>query len=102
MSYFSHLVFFCLNQRKADQPCCYRLGTDALFSYTKQKIHEVGLSGPGKVRINKAGCLSRCSEGPVLVIYPEAIWYTYIDQEDIDEIIHSHLLKGQIVERLRI
>ena len=42
---------------------------------------------PGKVRINNAGCLDRCDQGPVLVIYPEAIWYTFVDKEDIDEII---------------
>jgi (2Fe-2S) ferredoxin len=46
--------------------------------------------------------MDRCDEGPVLVIYPEAVWYSYIDQEDIDEIIEEHLLNGRPVERLRI
>jgi (2Fe-2S) ferredoxin len=36
----------------------------------------------------------------VIVVYPEATWYTYVDQEDIDEILSEHLLKGQVVERL--
>ncbi len=40
-----------------------------------------GLSGPGQVRVNKAGCLDRCSAAPVLVIIPEAVWYTFIDEE---------------------
>ena len=40
--------------------------------------------------------------GPVIVIYPEGTWYTYLDEEDIDEIIQSHLIKGVLVERLRI
>ena len=40
--------------------------------------------------------------GPVLVIYPEAIWYTYVDKEDIDEIIDQHLLHGRVVERLKV
>jgi (2Fe-2S) ferredoxin len=60
------------------------------------------MNGPGKIRINKAGCLDRCEEGPVLVVYPEGIWYTYIDQEDIDEIVDSHLIAGKPVERLKI
>jgi (2Fe-2S) ferredoxin len=38
----------------------------------------------------------------VLVVYPEAVWYTYVDREDIDEIIDEHLVNGRVVERLRI
>jgi len=60
------------------------------------------MNGQGKIRINKSGCLDRCEEGPVMVIYPEAVWYTYVDQQDVDEIIDSHLLSGQVVERLKI
>jgi (2Fe-2S) ferredoxin len=52
------------------------------------------------VRVNKAGCLDRCAGGPVAVVYPEGVWYSFIDNQDIDEIIDSHLKKGQIVERL--
>jgi len=52
--------------------------------------------------VNQAGCLDRCEEGPVLVVYPEATWYTYVDQADIDEIIEEHLVHGRVVERLRI
>ena len=62
----------------------------------------LGLAGEGKVRVNKAGCLDRCEEGPVIVVYPEAVWYTYVDRADIDEIIDRHVLRGEIVERLRI
>ncbi len=60
------------------------------------------MNGQGKVRINKSGCLDRCEEGPVMVIYPEAVWYTYVDEHDIDEIIDSHLVEGKVVERLKI
>lgn len=70
--------------------------------YAKARIKALKLDGKGKIRINNAGCLDRCSEGPVIVVYPEEVWYTYVDQEDIDEIIESHLQNGKIVERLRI
>ena len=70
--------------------------------YAKERVKALKLSGPGKVRINTAGCLDRCKEGPVMVVYPEAVWYSYVDQEDIDEIIREHLQNGRIVERLRI
>jgi (2Fe-2S) ferredoxin len=62
----------------------------------------LGLTGKDRVRINQAGCLDRCEEGPVLVVYPEGVWYTYVDQDDVDEIIDKHLVNGVVVERLRI
>ena len=65
-------------------------------------MKQLNMNGQGKVRINKAGCLDRCEEGPVLVIYPQGTWYTYVDKEDIDEIIDTHLVGGQIVDRLKI
>lgn len=70
--------------------------------YAKTKVKERGLAGKGKVRINNAGCLDRCDEGPVLVVYPEGVWYTYVDQDDIDEIIDEHLVHGRPIERLKI
>lgn len=70
--------------------------------YAKDAVKAAGMQKPGGVRINSAGCLNRCSEGPVIVVYPEAVWYTYVDQEDIDEIIDKHLKNGEVVERLRI
>jgi (2Fe-2S) ferredoxin len=59
-----------------------------------------GLAGPGKVRVNKAGCLDRCAAGPVAVVYPEGTWYSYVDANDVDEIVESHLKNGKIVHRL--
>ena len=73
-----------------------------MWAYAKDRVKALGLNGDGKVRINKAGCLERCEEGPVIVIYPEETWYTYIDKEDIDEIIEEHLVHGRVVERLVI
>ena len=58
--------------------------------------------GLGGVRVNKAGCLDRCAGGPVIVVYPEAVWYTYVDQQDIDEIVERHLTRGEVVERLQL
>ena len=59
-------------------------------------------SGVGGVRVNKAGCLDRCAGGPVAVVYPEEVWYTYVDEHDLDEIVDSHLKNGHVVERLRL
>lgn len=70
--------------------------------YAKERVKELGLAGAGRIRVNAAGCLDRCEQGPVCVVYPEGIWYTYVDEFDVDEIIASHLLDGKPVERLKI
>lgn len=102
MGYYKHHVFFCLNRRDPPEACCAARGAEEMQAYAKQRIKQLGLSGKGSVRINKAGCLDRCEEGPVLVVYPEEVWYTYVDRDDIDEIIDSHLVNGRVVERLKI
>ena len=70
--------------------------------YAKRRSKDLGIAGPGGARINTAGCMDRCGEGPVMVVYPEEVWYSYVDQEDVDEIIEEHLLHGRVVERLKI
>ena len=102
MSYYERHVFFCCNQRDDGRACCNNHGAQAVREYAKDRIKALGLAGPGKVRINMAGCLDRCEVGPVIVIYPEEVWYTYVDREDIDEIIDEHLTHGRRVERLKI
>lgn len=102
MSFFQYHVFFCTNQRPAGEMCCNNHGAQALRDYCKQRVKALGDQIAARVRINSAGCLDRCDKGPVMVIYPEAVWYTYVDQEDIDEIVESHLMQGKVVERLQI
>lgn len=104
MSYYQYHVFFCTNDRgaAAERPSCNRCGSAAMREYAKERIRESGRDGPGGIRINTSGCLDRCEEGPVCVVYPEGTWYTYVDESDVDEIIDSHLLAGKPVERLKI
>ena len=102
MSFYKHHVFFCLNKRDPPEACCANHGSEAMKDYAKKRIKELKLNGEGKVRINAAGCLDRCDLGPVVVVYPEEVWYTYVDKEDIDEIIDEHLVHGRVVERLKI
>lgn len=102
MSYYERHVFFCCNQREPDAACCNNRGSSELRAYAKDRVKALKLAGAGKVRINSAGCLDRCDEGPVIVVYPEAVWYTYVDRADVDEIIDEHLVHGRVVERLRI
>ena len=99
-SYYQRHIFFCLNQRDNGEQSCANDGAQAGFDRCKSRVKSEGLSGAGGVRVNKAGCLDRCAGGPVAVVYPEAVWYTYVDPSDIDEIVDSHLKNGQVVKRL--
>ncbi|MBT8135424.1 MAG: (2Fe-2S) ferredoxin domain-containing protein [Gammaproteobacteria bacterium] len=102
MSYYKRHVFFCTNQREHGRQCCMNHAAMELRNYAKQRTKELGIAGAGGVRVNSAGCLDRCVEGPVCVIYPEQVWYTYADRADIDEIVEQHLVHGKSVARLKI
>ena len=100
MSYYKHHIFFCLNQRSKGEACCADHDAQAGFDHCKSLVKKAGLAGAGGVRVNKASCLDRCAGGPVAVVYPDETWYTYVDKEDLDEIVESHLKNGCVVERL--
>src|SRR5919109_1591198 len=55
----------------------------------------------GDVRINKSGCFSQCGHGPMIVVYPDDVWYAGVQESDLKEILASHILGGRPVERLR-
>lgn len=99
-SYYERHIFFCLNEREGGEASCGKQDAEAAFARCKKLVKAAGLSGPGQVRVNKAGCLDRCAGGPIAVVYPEGVWYSYLDQDDIDEIVESHLKNGRVVERL--
>ena len=99
-SYYERHIFFCLNHRENGEASCAQHNAQQAIDRCKQQVKSQGLAGPGKVRVNKAGCLDRCAGGPIAVVYPEAVWYTFVDNADIDEIVESHLKNGQVVERL--
>lgn len=102
MPYYQHHVFFCTNQRDNGRKCCGDANARALRDYAKDRTKALKLAKPGGVRINIAGCLNRCAEGPIIVVYPEEVWYRYNDQADIDRIIEEHLINGRVVTDLQI
>ena len=100
--YFRYHLFFCINKRDDGSSCCGNFASLDIRDYTRQRIRELGSAIDGNVCVNTAGCMNRCGEGPVMVVYPEGVWYRYETRTDLDEIISSHLCKGQIVDRLRL
>ena len=97
--YYDAHVFACVNERPAGHKrgSCKERGGEPLRNDMKARAKELGL---GNLRINQAGCLDRCELGPVMVIYPEGIWYRAETTADIDEILETHLRRGERVTRL--
>lgn len=102
MAYYQKHLFFCTNQRKPGKQCCQNAGAKDFCSYAKSKIKKLKLAGEGGIRVSFSGCLGRCEDGPVLVVYPEGVWYTYKNLADIDEIISEHIQQGRVVKRLLV
>jgi len=101
--HYRHHIFFCCNQRPpGERTCCNDKGATALRDHCKKLVKERKLAAPGKVRVNMAGCMERCEQGPVAVVYPEGVWYRYADERDIEEIVSEHLENGRPVKRLQI
>ena len=103
MAKFERHIFICTNQRPDGNPrgCCSPSGDGELHRVFKAKLAQRGIRG-SVVRANKAGCLDQCETGPTVVVYPEAVWYGHVTPADVDEIIDSHIIGGQPVERLII
>ena len=102
MARFERHVFVCTNVRKPDDPrgCCSARGSEAVRAAFKKTIEERGLKET--VRANSAGCLDACEYGVSVVVYPEQVWYGGVRVEDVGEIVESHLVRGVVVERLRV
>lgn len=90
--------FLCTNQ-KSEKSCGNRAPTDGLVSYMRRQVKAAGFSLED-VAVTKAGCMGRCAEGPTMVVYPGGIWYKVETEADVDDIIATHLINGEQVERL--
>jgi len=77
---------------------CAPKGGPAIADALKAKAKAAGITG--RVRVNKSGCLNQCDSGPMIVVYPEGVWYAGVGLSDVDEILERTLVKGEIVERL--
>lgn len=104
MSYFQRHLFICANARHdaCRQSCNDNGEADAAADFLKSGAKAKGLIGAGKLRISSTSCLGRCESGPAMVIYPEARWYTYVDEEDLQDILEQDLAGGRAVEHLLI
>jgi (2Fe-2S) ferredoxin len=94
MGQYSTHVFVCTS----GEDCPTRGDVEAHVKFLRAEAVRAGLKTD--VRINKAGCFSQCGHGPMIVVYPDDVWYAGVKQEDLKEIFESHILGGKPVERL--
>lgn len=99
--FFDFHVFVCTNRRPDGHPrgSCAARGSERLRDYMKVRAKELGIA---KVRINSAGCLDRCEQGPCVVVYPSGIWYRVSSTADVDSVLNEHLFGGMRARDLMI
>jgi (2Fe-2S) ferredoxin len=96
MGQFERHVFVCTSGS-----WCPTIDGDGLGVHARLKKLAAQAGLRGRVRVNHAGCMDQCGHGPMVVVYPDNVWYAGVQPEDAEEIVTRHLLEGQPVERLR-
>src|SRR5438067_6702150 len=88
-------VFVCTS----GDDCPHRGDVEGFVKYLRGEVVKAGRQQ--QIRINKAGCFSQCGHGPMVVVYPEDVWYAGVKESDLEEILTAHIIGGAPVERLR-
>jgi (2Fe-2S) ferredoxin len=100
MNFYKKHIFLCTNQKDPGKACCANHDAKEMVAYAKQQASLMGITKDSKIRINSSGCMGRCSEGPVMVVYPSGKWYTYKNKEDIDRILQAIIHETHDAESL--
>ncbi|MBM3220732.1 MAG: (2Fe-2S) ferredoxin domain-containing protein [Candidatus Rokubacteria bacterium] len=94
MGQYEKHVFVCTS----GEDCPTRGDVEAIVKYLRGEGVKAGMKE--SLRVNKAGCFSQCGHGPMLVVYPENVWYAGVKESDLPEIFESHIKNGKPVQRL--
>src|SRR5688500_3884545 len=94
MGQYKYHVFVCTSGKE-----CPKQGSEDVHKAFKKGVANAGLKGI--VRVNHAGCMNQCGHGPMVVVYPEDVWYAGVDLHGAKRILERHLLNGEIVESYR-
>lgn len=94
MGQYRRHVFVCTSGT-----VCPQDGAAAVHRTLKDGVKRAGLNG--QIRVNHAGCMNQCGHGPMVVVYPEDVWYAHVDGAGAERILEEHLLGGRVVEGYR-
>jgi (2Fe-2S) ferredoxin len=94
MGQYEHHVFVCTTGKT-----CEEQGACDVHKALKKRAAHAGLKG--RVRVNHAGCMNQCGHGPVVVVYPDGVWYAAVSEKGARRIVDEHLVGGRPVEELR-
>ena len=77
---------------------CTSSGSQKVIEAFEKHLKDKGIDK--EVKVVQTGCHGLCELGPVIIVYPEGVFYSRVQEEDVEEIVSEHLLKGRIVKRL--
>lgn len=99
---FQKHIFVCINEREEGAPrqsCGKAHGTEITERFKELiKSHKLRV----KVRAQRSSCFDVCEKGPMMVVYPEGIFYGSVQLSDVEEIFEQHILNNKVVERLQL
>ncbi len=98
MEPFRYHVYVCTQEKPEGQPCCSANGSAKVLDALRAEVGRAGLAD--EVQITTSGSLGLCERGPNMVVYPEGVWYSHVQVEDVAEIVREHLGHGRPVARL--
>lgn len=97
-----HHIFICTSSRPTGQQkgfCHSKDGVEVMMRFMEEiEDRELG----NEVFITNTGCFGICEQGPIVVVYPENVWYGSVTPDDVEEILDEHIEGGGVVERLVI
>lgn len=94
MGQYRYHIFVCTSGKT----CC-KGGGEKVHAQLKKAVKATNLGD--SVRVNQAGCMNQCGNGPMVVVYPEDTWYCGVDARGVERIVKEHLLGGKAVEKYR-
>ncbi|MFW6305748.1 MAG: 2Fe-2S ferredoxin [Bacillota bacterium] len=95
-------IFVCSSSRINGQQrgFCVKKDSVEIIQNFMMEIQDRDLTS--KAMVTNTGCFGICDKGPIVVIYPEGVWYGNVTPDDVEEIVASHIENGEVVERLQI